>query len=113
MHARGGLETEYMSDEWFAAVRACVDEAKKLGALRLRFDPDFERSSVSKDFKIRWFATKVHTSGDFEPVRVPNTIVKEFVVYADGKAIFAALPESEMVVDGKTVRFEQGISERE
>ena len=27
MHARGGLETEYMSDEWFAAVDASVDEA--------------------------------------------------------------------------------------
>ena len=31
MHARGGLETEYLSDEWFDCVKACVDEAKKLG----------------------------------------------------------------------------------
>ena len=31
MHARGGLETEYLSDEWFEAVEASVDEAKKLG----------------------------------------------------------------------------------
>lgn len=30
MHARGGLETEYMSDEWFECIEACVDEAKKL-----------------------------------------------------------------------------------
>ncbi len=30
MHARGGLETEYMSDEWFHAVKVCIDEAKKL-----------------------------------------------------------------------------------
>lgn len=29
MHARGGLETEYMSDEWFDCVRICIDEAKK------------------------------------------------------------------------------------
>lgn len=29
MHARGGLETEYMSDEWFDCVRVCIDEAKK------------------------------------------------------------------------------------
>ena len=29
MHARGGLETEYMGDEWFDCVAACVDEAKK------------------------------------------------------------------------------------
>ena len=31
MHARGGLETEYLSEEWYDCIRACVDEAKKLG----------------------------------------------------------------------------------
>lgn len=38
MHARGGLETEYMSKEWFDAVRACVDEAKKLGMEAWAYD---------------------------------------------------------------------------
>ena len=31
MHARGGLETEYLSDDWFKCVKACIDEAEKLG----------------------------------------------------------------------------------
>lgn len=31
MHARGGLETEYMGEDWFHAVEASMDEAKKLG----------------------------------------------------------------------------------
>ena len=31
MHARGGLQTEYMSEDWFAAVAASVDEAEKQG----------------------------------------------------------------------------------
>ena len=31
MHARGGLETEYLSDEWYSCINACIDEAKKLG----------------------------------------------------------------------------------
>ena len=31
MHARGGLETPYMEDEWFDAVEASFDEARKLG----------------------------------------------------------------------------------
>ena len=88
------------------------DEAKKLGVLRLQFDPDFSRTSVSKDFKIQWFATKVHTSGDFEPVKVPNTIVKDFVVYADGKAIFMAkdnflsLVKIPLDVEAKELRIE-------
>ena len=31
MHARGGLLTEYMSDEWFENVKAAIDEAHKRG----------------------------------------------------------------------------------
>ena len=31
MHARCGLVTDYLSDEWFECVGACIDEAKKLG----------------------------------------------------------------------------------
>ncbi len=38
MHARGGLETEYLSDEWFDAVNSCVDEAKKLGMEAWSYD---------------------------------------------------------------------------
>ena len=29
MHARGGLQTEYLGDEWFECVEACVDAGKK------------------------------------------------------------------------------------
>ena len=38
MHARGGLETEYLSDEWYELTRACVDEAKKLGMEAWAYD---------------------------------------------------------------------------
>ncbi len=38
MHARGGLETEYLSDEWYEAVRVCIDEAKKLGMEAWAYD---------------------------------------------------------------------------
>ncbi len=38
MHARGGLMTEYMSDEWFSAIHACIDEAKKLGMEAWSYD---------------------------------------------------------------------------
>ncbi len=38
MHARGGLETEYMSDEWFHAVNVCIDEAKRLGMEAWAYD---------------------------------------------------------------------------
>ena len=31
MHARGGLQTEYMSEEWFDNVRASIDKCKEKG----------------------------------------------------------------------------------
>ncbi|MFA6947592.1 MAG: glycosyl hydrolase [Eubacteriales bacterium] len=40
MHARGGLETEYMSDDWFGCVSACVDEAKKEHMEAWAYDED-------------------------------------------------------------------------
>ena len=38
MHARGGLETEYLSDDWFNCVNICIDEAKKLGMEAWSYD---------------------------------------------------------------------------
>ena len=31
MHARSGLKTEYLKEDWFDCIRACSAEAKKLG----------------------------------------------------------------------------------
>ena len=38
MHARGGLQTEYMGKEWFANVEASIDEAKKRGMSAWAYD---------------------------------------------------------------------------
>jgi len=38
MHARGGLETGYMSKDWFDCVRVCIDEAKNLGMEAWAYD---------------------------------------------------------------------------
>ncbi len=40
MHSRVGLETPYLSEEWFECVSACVDEAKKLGMEAWLYDED-------------------------------------------------------------------------
>ena len=40
MHPRVGLETEYLSDEWFDRIGACVDEARKLGMQAWLYDED-------------------------------------------------------------------------
>lgn len=38
MHARGGLDTEYLSDEWYDCIAQCVDEAEKLGMEAWSYD---------------------------------------------------------------------------
>ncbi len=38
MHARGGLQTEYMGKEWFENVAACVEECKKRGMHAWAYD---------------------------------------------------------------------------
>jgi hypothetical protein len=60
---------------------------QKISFLRLRFDPDYERLSISENFKMRIFAMKLHTGKDFKPVKTAKSIVKSFTVYADGKEI--------------------------
>lgn len=30
MHARGGLKTEYMGEDWFDCIKACMDKADEL-----------------------------------------------------------------------------------
>jgi len=38
MHARGGLLTKYLGDDWFDCIRACVDEGGKLGMNTWAYD---------------------------------------------------------------------------
>ena len=38
MHARGGLQTEYLSDEWMDCVKACLEEAGKYGMQAWLYD---------------------------------------------------------------------------
>ena len=62
-----------------------LKERKAIESLRLCFDPDFSRKSISDNSKMRIFAMKLHTGLDFKPVRVASTLVKDFIVYIDGK----------------------------
>ena len=38
MHARSGLETEYLSKEWYDAIKICIDEAEKYGMEAWSYD---------------------------------------------------------------------------
>ncbi|MBQ8345600.1 MAG: FAD-dependent oxidoreductase [Clostridia bacterium] len=85
------------------------DSPRTIGQLRLQFDPDFGRLSISDNVKMRVFAMKLHTGKDFVPVRVAATIVKDFAVYADGREVariegnFRSLVKLPLNVTAKTI----------
>lgn len=40
MHSRTGLDTPYLSEEWFECISSCIDEAEKLGMEAWLYDED-------------------------------------------------------------------------
>ena len=61
---------------------------EKIKTLRMQFDPDYTRDSVTANREIKLFAMKINTGFDFKPVKVACTIPKAFTVYADGKEVY-------------------------
>ncbi|MBO7175805.1 MAG: FAD-dependent oxidoreductase, partial [Clostridia bacterium] len=60
-----------------------------LHELRLMFDPDFSRKSISKNVKMRTFAQRSSIGFDFDGVHIAKTLVKDFEVYMDDKLVFS------------------------
>ena len=70
MHARGGLETEYMSKDWFDAIRICIDEAKKQGMEAWSYDENgwpsgFAGGELLKDPRNHACGIKCETVAEF------------------------------------------------
>lgn len=65
------------------------DGVRHLSELRIMFDLDFDRMSVSSNKKMRVFAQKCCTGLDFEPLKVAATLVKRLRVEVDGRQIYA------------------------
>lgn len=69
MHSRVGLNTRYLGSEWFDCVKACIDEAKKLGLKAYLYDEDRWPSGAAGSlvtrndrFKIRFCKYELLTS---------------------------------------------------
>jgi len=71
MHARVGLNTPYLSEEWFDCVKACVSEAKKLGMKANLYDEDRWPSGTAgslavqdEAYKHRYCSLEIYSSAD-------------------------------------------------
>lgn len=78
MHARGGLQTEYFSEEWFHAIKTCVDYAKEQGMQAWLYDENgwpsgFANRKLLEDSRNWSSYLKIKRSEDF-----PNIVNDEF-----------------------------------
>lgn len=63
-------------------------QEQELHSLRLYFDPDFTRKSISPNKKMRVFCQTSSRGKDFVPVKVAATLVRRFEVLVDGKQVY-------------------------
>ena len=88
MHARGGLKTEYMGDDWFDCIKACMDKADEFGMEAWAYDENgwpsgFASGIVPKrgvDFQQKKLETAILNKGD----RLPENLLGLYRVSENG-----------------------------
>ncbi len=89
MHSRVGLDTPYLSDEWFDCVRACCEEAKKLGMKAWLYDEDRWPSGaagglVTRDPKYRARSLVMEKLSDPRKLKWTKNTVAVFTAKVEG-----------------------------
>ncbi len=108
MHARGGLQTEYMGEEWFENVSACVGEAEVRGMHAWAYDengwPSGFGSGVvnGKGLKYQQKYLRVRTfTPDLEDPRGDNIICcyENYCFYYDVNPFYVDTLDGEVIAD--------------
>ena len=92
MHSRTGLATEYLSEEWFSLIQACVDEARKNGMEAWLYDEDRWPSGYAGGFatkdpscQLHFAVLKIFNIDDYQWLNTPNAFV--FIAEFEDKKI--------------------------
>jgi len=102
MHSRVGLATEYLGEEWFDCVRACLDEARQIGMLPWLYDEDRWPSGaaggkVTCDRAMRQRELRMQIievpPANFVPAENDDEIVAVFTAVVDSNNISALIRE--------------------
>jgi hypothetical protein len=84
IHARFGLETEYLSPEWFQAIRVCLEEAGKLGMEVWLYDENPFPSGIG-DQKVS--SRREYRNRYIEYIRQPLHPGENIIPVGDGEVI--------------------------
>ncbi len=108
MHARGGLQTEYMGEEWFENVGACVDEAERRGMHAWAYDENGWPSGFGggvvngKGLKYQQKYLRVRKfTPDLEDPRGDNIICcfEDYCFYYDVNPFYVDTLDGEVIAD--------------
>ena len=98
MHSRVGLDTKYLSDDWFKCVDACIDEAEKLDMQAWLYDEDRWPSGAAGGL-----VTKDHRYRVRRLVMTETGKLSEFKWKAETLAAFAVRIEDACIVDYRRI----------
>jgi len=99
MHARVGLGTAYLSDDWFTCVKACIDEAEKLDMKAWLYDEDRWPSgaagglvTVDPKYRMRSLRLTELSGADVAKFRPEGETIAVFAGKVDGNALKTVRP---------------------
>jgi hypothetical protein len=89
MHSRVGLDTPYLSEEWFECINACADEGEKNKMLAFLYDEDRWPSGaagglVTKNKKYRMKHLVMKITNDPKKIKYANNLLGVFIVEFEG-----------------------------
>ncbi|HEY5584001.1 MAG TPA: glycosyl hydrolase [Ruminiclostridium sp.] len=93
MHSRTGLETEYLSDEWFELINACADEAEKLGIEAWLYDEDRWPSGiaggmVTENPEFRMKSVKLEIFQNYNEINWEAEVIAAFACVLAGTSVY-------------------------
>ena len=91
MHSRVGLDTPYLSDEWFNMINACIDEAKKCNLNAWLYDEDRWPSGAAgglvtkhPEFRMKLIYLYEISKEDVKQYKLPDNIIALFAAKVAG-----------------------------
>lgn len=104
MHARGGLETEYLSEDWYECVDACIDEARKRGMEAWAYDENGWPSGFAGGILLEDERNHAHFLAIREEDSYPEDALAVFVAEGEGYRRVTASEEGKhyFIIDRKT-----------
>lgn len=93
MHSRVGLDTEYLSEDWFECVRACIEQADELDMEAWLYDEDRWPSGAAggavtrnPEYRMRFIVAEL-TSDPDEALRSEEDVIGVFRCRMDGEQL--------------------------